>query len=478
MSILRTIGRRVVVTASALSMLAISTSTFAANGVKLTSDGNLTISQLGASVAIEGDTAIVGAPLSNSVGAALVYVRSGATWMLQETIDSPLPPTQITSGAQMGGSVAISGDTAVIGAPRAYSGNGTVFVYTRTGASWTLQAEIGTLAAGSNGFGISVAIENDTIVIGHPTFQQSVGPAGAAFVFTRTGSNWDLESALIAPDPKIFAEFGQSVSISSSEILVGAPKADREREIDGEIIPRTGAAYIFSPVGAGGDWEFTQKLTDDIGETDDRFGYSVSIDGFKAIIGAPETDQMGKTNAGSALAFEQPDPTLEWEVDFILRDNTGGSDDKFGTSVSISGDTAIVGAPGNDYGGASVGSAFVYERDVTTTNWNQLGPKITALDADSSAANFTTFGYSCAVSGDTFIIGMDNFPTGLTFGYAAERSFFDCFQDLSCDGMIDGTDMGILLGNWGAPGITDLDKDGTTDGADLGILIGAWGPCP
>ena len=180
----------------------------------------------GASVAISGETVVVGAR-----SASYVFVRSGATWRQQQRLGAA------------GGSVAISGETMMVGAPSYSSAGrarqGAAHVFVRGGEVWRQQQQLlAADAVAGDEFGLSVAISGETVVVGAP-FDTSPGGfrQGAAYVFVRSGELWSQQQPLLAADPAGFSEFSTSVAISGGMLVVGAPL---------RIFSQQGAAYIFT----------------------------------------------------------------------------------------------------------------------------------------------------------------------------------------------------------------------------------------
>ena len=142
-------------------------------------------------------------------------------------------------------------------------------------------------------FGRSVAIDADTALVGAPFEDDEGVDAGAAYVFTRSGSSWNQQAKLTAGDAAARDQFGESVAVDGDTALVGAPLED------GEDL-NAGAAYVF--IRSGSSWIQQAKLTDRDGFAGDLFGRSVAIDGDTALVGAPNDDDNG-TNAGAAYVF-------------------------------------------------------------------------------------------------------------------------------------------------------------------------------
>jgi len=308
----------------------------------------------GQSVAVSGDTALVGAPYhdvgaNEDQGSAYVFIRSGTTWSQQ----AQLTASDGAAGDQFGRSVALSGDTALVGAwaddVGANANQGSSYVFTRTGGTWTqrkiLTADDG---AASDAFGWSVALSGDTALVGAAGY----GPAmqGAAFVFTGSGPNWTQQGKLVASDGQLEDQFGYSVALSGDTALVGAPY-----DIVGENIQQ-GSAYVFTRSWT--TWTEKAHLTVSDGAAMDWFGASVALSGDTALVGAPNDDVGGNSDQGSAYVFTGSGTT--WSQQWKLTATDGAADDYFGRSVALSGNTALVGAAG--FGGALQGSAYVFGR--------------------------------------------------------------------------------------------------------------------
>ena len=277
--------------------------------------------------------------------------------------------------------VSISGDYAVIGKFDGDSSTtvdvGTAHVFYRSGTTWTEQQKLtASDAAGDDEFGYSVSISGDYAIIGAPQDDDTASNSGSAYVFYRSGTAWTEQQKLTASDAAAVDWFGYSVSISGSYAVVGALNHDSD----------SGAAYIF--FGSGSSWTQQAKLTASDAAGDDKFGSSVSISGDYAIIGAPQDDDDG-SNSGAAYVFYRSGTT--WSQQQKLTASDAASSDKFGDSVSISGDHAIVGAR-SDGDGSFYGSAYVFVRSGTT--WSQQ-QKLTASDAASG----DSFGKGVSISG-------------------------------------------------------------------------------
>lgn len=297
----------------------------------------------GNSVALDGDTIIVGARGDDTTGAAYVFVRSGTVW----TEQAKLTPGDATP-TDFGWSVALDGDTAVIGAP--FSSTGAAYVFTRSGTTWSEQAKlVASDGAAGDEFGRGVGIDTDTVVVG--ASEAHIGPtgdAGAAYIFTRSGTTWTQQAKLVASDADTGDSFGGAVAISSGTVCAGAISDD-------EGGSSAGAVYVFT--GAGATWAQQAKLlTDDI-EAGDGFGRSVSVDGDTLVAGTSLED-TGGANAGAAYVFLRS--AGAWYQQVKLQGDDTGEGDVFGFSVSLSQDVVICGAYLEDSAASSAGAAYIF----------------------------------------------------------------------------------------------------------------------
>jgi hypothetical protein len=285
----------------------------------------------GWSVAIAGSTAVIGADAKSSgTGAAYVFTRSGTTWTQQ----ARLTASDAAKHDNFGWSVAIAGSTAVIGADARNSDTGAAYVFTRSGSTWTQQAELTASDGAANSFfGYSAAVSGSTAVVGATSSNRT----GAAYVFTRSGSTWTQQAKLTASGGIAGDEFGYSVALSGSTAAVGAINNNAG----------TGAAYVFTRSGT--TWSQQAKLTASDGAASDFFGYSVTLSGGTAVVGAP--DNLG---TGAAYIFKRLGSTWTQQAKLTV---SGGGNDFFGSSVSLSGTTAVVGAYGRK---TFTGAAYVY----------------------------------------------------------------------------------------------------------------------
>ncbi len=256
-------------------------------------------------------------------------------------------------------------------------------------------------AAAEDNFGWAVSVSGDTAVVGAYKDDDAGSLSGSAYVFERNQGgidNWGEVTKLTASDAAAEDEFGFSVSISGDTLVVGA---HRENDPAGY----SGSAYVFERNQGGADnWGEVKKLTASDAAAGDELGWSVSISGATLVVGAPFDDDGG-ASSGSAYVFERNQGgTDNWGEVKKLTASDAAITDIFGVSVSISGATLVIGAWANDDGGQNSGSAYVFERHQGgADNWGEV-KKLTASDA----AAFAWFGWSVSISGGTVVVGAPN----------------------------------------------------------------------
>jgi hypothetical protein len=308
--------------------------------------------QFGWSVAISGDTVVVGAPYGNffnfDQGVAYVFQRTGTEWTQQKKFALVL-----SQDDHFGWSVAIDGDTIAVGMPNdSYGGQanlGRVFVYVRDGQTWTLAQQLtASNGAGFYVFGRAVSVSGDRILVGSPGAQSGNG-RGAAYAFQRQRSSWLEESILVSPTPQI-DNFGYAVSISGDTAVVGAYR-DPCAGFD------AGAAYVF--VDQGSTWTLQQKLIGDDTTDKDQFGYAVSIDQDRILIGSPGKTVQGLVAAGAGYQFSRVGTS--WTQGAKAYSSVPQFNEIFGFAVALDSTSAAVGVPSDDENGLKSGSAYAFQ---------------------------------------------------------------------------------------------------------------------
>lgn len=351
----------------------------------------------GAAVSVDGDTAVVGAPDDDDTvagagtGAAYVFVRSGAAWVLQQKLTA----SDMAAGDGFGTAVSVSGDTIVVGAPGdddtvAGADAGSAYVFVRTDGVWSEDEKL--LApdlAASDGFGAAVAASLETVVVGAPVGDSGAADSGAAYVYvydslSALGTRWPFQAELNASDAAAGDSFGASVSIDGETAVVGAYGDD-----DGGA--QSGSAYVF--VRSGTAWSEEEKLVASNDAAGDEFGRAVAVSGDTVVVGAPDDDNGSGIEGGSAYVFTRDAST--WTEQDRLESSNGDDYDHFGAAVAVSSDAVAVGAP--DDAGAE-GEVVVFAR--TQTWWSQL-LRVRASDRESD----DSFGASVSLSGGSLAAG-------------------------------------------------------------------------
>ena len=380
----------------------------------LASDG-ATDSWFGYATSLAGDTAIVGAiyktvSAAARQGEAYVFVRSGTTW----TEQAKLLAGDGAAGDFFGASVGLSGDTAIVGARgKVVNGNatqGASYVFVRSGTTWGEQAKlVASDGAAYDQFGTSGSLSGDTAIVGASTKNLGARTAqGASYVFVRSGTTWTEQAKLLGSDGAANDYFGASVSLSGDTAIVGA----LVKTVGG--VSGQGEAYVF--VRSGTTWtEQATLLAKDGTPSGEYFGGSVSLSGDTVLIGAQLKTVNGKAQQGQAYVFVRSVTT--WTEQAKLLASDGAATEYFGNSVSLSGDTALVGAIFNTVSGnARQGAAYLYVRSGTT--WTEQSKVV----SNDGAAN-DYFGESVSLSGDTAIVGARGKTVNGNAGQGAAYAF-------------------------------------------------------
>lgn len=414
--------------------------------------------RFGSGVAVDGDTLAVAAfredsgsagvnglqfndDIENS-GAVYVFVRDGDSWVQQAYLKASNPG----EGDYFGSSLAVSGNTIVVGAARESSGSagvngeqsnddlrrsGAAYVFVRDGETWRQEAYLKASHPGaSDNFGDDVDISDDLIVVGAsgessgaagPPNEDRVPGAGAAYLFRRSAGEWAQEALLKADNAGQGDAFGLSVAVSGEVVLVGALTEDGP--LDAEISD-SGAAYVFAR--QDGVWSQQAYLRASNPGDGDYFGQAVDLDGDRLVIGAPSEDSgatgvnpPGDDNsargAGAAYLFEW-DGTSWLETNYVKASNSGGispgdgDGDNFGGTVALSGGLLIVGAEGEDSAALGLdgdgsddsalgsGAAYLYRLQDSRCLFARY-IKASNTEADDK------FGFRVAISNETIVIG-------------------------------------------------------------------------
>lgn len=440
----------------------------AAEATLVTPPDSSVAGMFGVATVLHGDILLVGAPLAavNDIdsGAVLIFRLQSGRWAHA----GALVPADADAGQQFGSSLALDAAAGrlVVGSASdddVAKDRGSAYVYVADGAGgWIEQSKLVPEDAKANsGFGWSADIDDDTIVIGAPFEDNVIGAlVGNAYVFTMDGrGRWTQQAKLfpdVAPNGAIF---GAAVAVDGDRALVGAPYLGMEFIV--------GAAHAFTRSGTS--WQHVQHIVSPISLARDRFGTSLDLDGDLAIIGAPRD---APPTYGTLSVFLYSARIGQWESVYYAAAPDMTVLDRFGQSMRLQDDFVLVGAPVH----AGVGAIYRYDR---------VGPAVTFACKLMlpEAAEGDYFGTALAVDGDRFAAAalMDD-ELGTDSGSVLVADFgLSNPADLSGDGVVNGVDLALLLGAWGAcptrPGTcpADLDGNGVVNGIDLAIVLASWG---
>ncbi|MFN2272585.1 MAG: hypothetical protein ACK2US_17215, partial [Anaerolineae bacterium] len=395
---------------------------------KLTASDPAVEDWFGQSVAISGDTVVVGAWQHNDSGAAYVFERNqGGADNWGEV--RKLTASDATASDEFGWSVVISGDTVVVGAPGEDGGlgdpllgAGAAYVFGRNQGGGDHWGEVRKLtasdAAVNDHLGYAVAVSGDTAVAGAHEDDDGGATSGSAYVFERNydpndpstplADNWGQVRKLTASDATTFDHFGWSAAISGDTVVVGAPGEDGG---SGDPLPGAGAAYVFGRNQGGADnWGQVQKLTASDAAEGDGLGLSVAVSGNTIVAGASGEDGGSGdpfTDAGAAYVFARQGAAWTQQQKPVADD--GAANDVLGTSVTVSGDILIGGAPGE----ADDGAAYIFYRNQDGADqWGEARKK------PGPGTSGAQFGQSVAIDVDTAVVG----APGADRAYIFERN--------------------------------------------------------
>ncbi len=378
---------------------------------KLTASNGDAENYFGYSTAIDGSTLVVGAyGYDADTGQVYVYEYNPDLDLFKEV--ARLRASDYTAGDRFGFSVAISGDTVVVGAYYADNvdqgyNSGSVYIYEKPFNGWVGSSQESAKLLASDGaidnyFGRSVAISGDTVVVGAQGDDDLGLNSGSVYLYEKPTRYWvdsNQENAkLLASDGAADDYFGFSLAISGDTVAVGMYKDD-------DLGSASGSVYLYEkPINGwvNSNQENAKLLASD-GALGDYFGVSVAISGDTVVVGAYYDDDLGN-NSGSAYIYEKPNAS--WvdsnQESAKLLASDAAENDYFGRRVAISGDMVVVGAYYDDDLGSYSGSVYLFEKP--TNGWvnsNQESAKL--LASDGASGDF--FGTSVAISGDTIVVG-------------------------------------------------------------------------
>jgi hypothetical protein len=388
----------------------------------------------GYSVSLSGDTLAVGAinESSNATGgvpddpnaqsflasgAVYVFTRSGPTWTQQ----AYLKATDPNESDFFGVSVSLSGDSLAVGAYGEDSNTGAVYIFTRSGTTWSHAARLQPLNLNQDDFfGVSVSLSGDSLAVG--AYGGGAEKGGSVYVFTGSGASWEQQGYLQASNPDTMDLFGYAVSLSGDTLAVGAVLEDSSAtgvggdQADNQA-QESGAAYIFTRSGT--NWTQQAYLKASNTNKSDRFGTAVSLSNDTLAVAAYHEDSSATGVNGNEADGRAPysgavyvftRSGTDWTQQAYLKASNTDTGDAFGFSVSLVGDTLAVGAyledsnatgvDGNQDDNQAEDSGAVYLFTRSASNWRQQ-----ALFKASKARKDDWFGHSVSLSGDTLAVG-------------------------------------------------------------------------
>jgi hypothetical protein len=367
---------------------------------KLTAEDTTLGDNYGVSVALQGDTAVVGAyndDVGSNMGQGSVYVftRDHGAWSFRQQLTA----SDGEAWDRFGDELALDGDTLVVGARDATDTNetyyrGAAYVFTRSEGVWTQQQKISAFDGASNDcFACSLAVSGDALAVG--AMFDDIGPTqdrGSAYFYTRADGVWTFRQKLTCPNglEDDYDSYGSAVALSEGTLVVGAYRANAS------FLGDDGIVYIYARGHAG--WVLEKRLIAPDREFGDNFGYSVALDGETLAVGANRDDIDANPDQGSVYVFKRGGGA--WPFEQKLTAGDGGPADNFGFAVALDGDTLVAGDFEDDFnsGNTEQGSAYVFTRGEGA--WTQQ-QKLTAADG----AAWDWFGQAVAVSGDTVLVG-------------------------------------------------------------------------
>lgn len=321
---------------------------------KLVGAGAVVGADFGEALALSGDTAVVGAP---GVRRAYAFVRTGVGW----SEEASLRPDNLAFMQGFATAVALSGDTAAFVAPPSGT-SGPVYLYDRVGTIWSETQELATS-------GSALAMDGDRLAVGQPS------GAGSVQIWLRTAGTWALEDTVTASDAAAGDAFGFAVALDGDSLAVGARFGDGNQA-------NTGTAYVFTR--SGSTWTEQARLFVATGQPGDTFGAAIDIDQDTVAVGAPGVGRVHVFTRSATV----------WSLEQSIDPSVGGA----GSSVGVDGDVLAVGAPEDDQYDNNAGSLRVYARSAGA--WS-LANELGALDASLLAA----LGTAVAVEGSTVLAG-------------------------------------------------------------------------
>jgi len=399
------------------------------------------VTDLGAPLALGGDTLVIGAPFTNapntSDGAAFVFVRNGATWSQEAQLT--VPPSESGDGQEFASSLAIQGEVLAVGSPP--RSNGYAYIFERSGTVWTRTAVFQPLFEQQDfvgDFGRAVALDGNLLVIGAPgdnsastgvggdPTNQDAPASGAVHVYARDGAGWALEAYIKPSNTTAWHGFGHSLALSGDTLAVSSGDDSSATGVNGDQTdtssPGSGAVFVFQR-GADG-WAQQAYIKASNTGAGDRFGLTVIGDGLAGdtlVVSAPLEDSAATGVGGDQASDDAPDSGAvyvftrtgtTWSQEAYLKASNTGAGDFFGGEATLSGNRLAVSALSEDSGATGIdgdqtsnaatdaGAVYLFER---CGGWTQTH----YIKASNTAAR-DAFGHGLASDGDDLAVGATN----------------------------------------------------------------------
>jgi hypothetical protein len=430
--------------------------------------------RFGFAVAISGNTALVGAQVDDNengtdAGAAYIFDRQAAGW--SQTVK--LLPADGGLGDYFADTADLDSDTFIVGSPfhdvLGFADAGAAYIYHRSNGTWTLQSKLtASDPRGGDHFGIGVAISGNAAAVGNPLDDiTGVGSdVGSVYIYNRDGNDWTITAHMVTLDRQSGDLVGSALAMDGDTIVAGAYGDD-----DGGL--NRGSAYVF--VRSNGLWSQQAKLVPSDGDSGDHFAYGVAISGDVIVVGAPDRNRANLASVGAAYVYTRQGNT--WTEAAILTASDGAAGDEFGLWVSIDQDVIAVGSPSDDNtNGSNAGAIYLFRRQGPT--WTQFA-KLIAEDGQAS----DQFGYASDMQGDTLLVGALEANVGAINAGAVYEIDLGC--DLDNDGVLDADDdcddtpytVPAAYVTTSGTIVADLDSNCIVDGWDYALLLAAFGHC-
>lgn len=327
---------------------------------KLIAEPLFTEDTVGGKVALNSNVAVLGVmrrdDKGKDAGAVITFERQSDNWIQKQIITAP----DANPGDAFGQSIALTEHHLIIGAPRNDAlgeDSGAAYIYQKERGRWRYQTKI-TASDGVAGdlFGISAAIDSNTIVVGADLHDEKAENAGAVYVYVQENNTWKQQAKLVASDGGKTDIFGVRVALSGNTALISARRDDTE-----ELGIDAGSAYIF--VRDGKTWQQHIKLTSPDGKADDRFGRGVALSKDTAIISAMNHDANG-VDTGAVYVYKKG--VEGWHYHSKITAKVSLPNDRFGWNLDLSDGVAVIATPNHDARGMDSGAVFIQNLNTDT----------------------------------------------------------------------------------------------------------------